>query len=195
MSFGVTFYPRKKLAVGRPLTREDLKLLVHECDLALAEAKGKQTWRIPTSEAQSRPATKNTVVAYSHDWDVETHFRSTISYQQKMYREKRHFQRFYTSTILMYRDNGQLKVGKTINLSLGGAKILSDKPLPALRQLEVILILGKKARTFLSEVVYSERTTPDSSTFYTGLQFKELNAEDFQVLEGYFQEIQKEALN
>jgi len=195
MSFGVTIFPRKRLDGENLLTKEDLKHLVHECDLALAEAKGKQTWRLPPSETQARPSTKNLVVAYSRDWEIENHSRPTLNYQEKMYREKRHFQRYYASTILMYRDDGQLKVSKTINLSLGGAKILSEKPLPASRPLEVILILGKKAKPIQSEVVYSEKASPDSSSFYTGLKFKGLTAEDFEALEGFFQEIRSEAFN
>ena len=195
MSFGVTIFPRKKIEDNGQLTREGLKHLVHECDLALAEAKGKETWRLPPSEAQNRPATKNTVVAYSRDWERENHVRPTMTYQEKLFREKRHFQRHYTSTIMMYRDDGQLKVCKTINLSLGGVKILSEKPLPASRTMDVILILGKKAHPLKGEVVYSEKAGPEASTFYTGLKFKELSGEDFQILENYFQEIQKETFN
>jgi len=195
MSFGVTIFPCKKIEDNGQLTREDLKHLIHECDLALAEAKGKETWRLPPSEAQNRPATKNTVVAYSRDWERENHVRPTMTYQEKLFREKRHFQRHYTSTIMMYRDDGQLKVCKTINLSLGGVKILSEKPLPASRTMDVILILGKKAHPLKGEVVYSEKAGPEASTFYTGLKFKELSGEDFQILENYFQEIQKETFN
>ncbi len=195
MSFGVTVFPHKKIEDDGQLTREDLKHLVHECDLALAEAKGKETWRLPPSEAQSRPATKNMVVAYSRDWERENHLRPTVTYQEKLFREKRHFQRHYTSTILMYRDDGQLRVCKTINLSLGGAKVLSERPLPASGTMEVILILGKKAHPLKGEVVYSEKASPDSGTFYTGLKFKELSGDDFQILENYFREVQKETFN
>ncbi len=195
MSFGVTVFPRKKIEDDGQLTREDLKHLVHECDLALAEAKGKETWRLPPSEAQARPATKNTVVAYSRDWERENHLRPTVTYQEKLFREKRHFQRHYTSTIMMYRDDGQLRVCKTINLSLGGAKVLSERPLPASRTMDVILILGKKAHPLKGEVVYSEKASPDAGTFYTGLKFKELSGDDFQVLENYFQEVDKETFN
>lgn len=195
MSFGVTVFPRKKIEDDGQLTREDLKHLVHECDLALAEAKGKETWRLPPSEAQTRPATKNTVVAYSRDWERENHLRPTVTYQEKLFREKRHFQRHYTSTIMMYRDDGQLRVCKTINLSLGGAKVLSERPLPASRTMDVILILGKKAHPLKGEVVYSEKASPDAGTFYTGLRFKELSGDDFRVLENYFQEVEKETFN
>ncbi|MGQ9800803.1 MAG: diguanylate cyclase [Candidatus Saccharicenans sp.] len=195
MSFGVTIFPRQKIPGDGKLTREDLKHLVHECDLALAEAKDKETWRLPPSEAQSRPATKNTVVAFSGDWETENHLRPTVAYQEKLFKEKRHFQRHYTSTILMYRDDGQLRVCKTINLSLGGAKVLSEKPLPAAGTMDIILILGKKAHPLKSEVVYSEKASPDSATFYYGLKFKELTGEDFRILEGYFQDIQKDTFN
>ena len=195
MSFGVTIFARRNFPSDGQLTREDLKNLVHECDLALAEAKGKETWRLPPSEAQNRPSDKNTVVAFSRDWETESHQRPTVTYREKLYREKRHFQRHYTSTIMMFRDNGQLRVGKTINLSLSGAKLLSDFPLPASRPIEIILILGEKARSLIGEVVYSQKTSPDSTSFYTGLKFKELTPEDFQILESYFDQAKAETFN
>ncbi|MGB9835801.1 MAG: diguanylate cyclase [Candidatus Saccharicenans sp.] len=195
MSFGVTIFPRKRMAANEPLTIEDLKHLVHESDLALAEAKGKQTWRLPPSDIQHRQLTKNTVVAYSRDWEKFNHAKPTISFQEKLYREKRHFQRYYTSTVLLYRENGELKVSKTINISLGGVKFISEKPYPSNLPLEVVLILGKKAHPLKSEVVYSERAGNDSPHFYTGLKFTSLSSEDFQVLENYFEQIQKQAQN
>lgn len=195
MSFGVTIFPRKRMAANEPLTIEDLKHLVHESDLALAEAKGKQTWRLPPSDIQPRQLTKNTVVAYSREWEKFNHAKPTISFQEKLYREKRHFQRYYTSTVLLYRENGELKVSKTINISLGGAKFISEKPYPSNLPLEVVLILGKKAHPLKSEVVYSERAGSDSPHFYTGLKFTSLSSEDFQILENYFEQIQKQAQN
>jgi hypothetical protein len=195
MSFGVTIFARRNFPSDGQLTREDLKNPVHECDLALAEAKGKETWRLPPSEAQNRPSDKNTVVAFSRDWETKSHQRPTVTYREKLYREKRHFQRHYTSTIMMFRDNGQLRVGKTINLSLSGAKLLSDFPLPASRPIEIILILGEKARSLIGEVVYSQKTSPESTSFYTGLKFNELTPEDFQILESYFDQAKAETFN
>jgi len=195
MSFGLTLFPRKRLASSEPLTKEDLKHLVHESDLALAEAKGKQTWRLPPSDFQNRALTKNLVVAYSREWEKQNHTKLAISSQEKLYREKRHFQRYYNSTLLLYRENGELKVSKTINLSLGGVKFISDKPYPSNLPLEVVLILGKKAHSLKSQVVYSERTGTDSPNFYTGLKFTSLTSDDFQVLENYFEQLQKEVQN
>ncbi|MDI6845039.1 MAG: diguanylate cyclase [Candidatus Saccharicenans sp.] len=192
MSFGVTFFSRKKTGTDSSLTKEDLKHLVHECDLALAEAKGKKTWRLPTSEEPSQTPRKNMVVAFSRDWETEKHLRPTVSYQEKLFREKRHFRRHYASTIMMYQENGQLKVCKTINLSLGGAKVFLESPLPISRPMNLILILGKQARPLKGEVVYTEKTGPESTNYYAGLKFTELTPEDFQILENYFQEIQKE---
>jgi diguanylate cyclase (GGDEF)-like protein len=195
MSFGVTIFPRKRLASNEQLTKEDIKHLVHESDLALAEAKGKQTWRLPPSDFQTRSLTKNMVVAYSRDWEKPSQATLAISTQEKLYREKRHFKRYYNSTLLLYRENGELKVSKTINLSLGGVKFISEKPYPSNLPLEVVLILGKKAHPLKSQVVYSERMGNDSPHFYTGLKFTSLSSEDFQVLENYFEQIQKEAQN
>ncbi len=195
MSFGVTVYPRRQMMSGERLTRDDLKHLVHECDLALAAAKGKETWRLPPSEGQPKAVLKNRVVAYSRDWESGKQPTTTIDFQEKLYREKRHFQRYFTSTFLIYKEDSQFKVSKTINLSLGGTKIISDKPLPVSRPLEVVLVLGKKARWLQTEVVYSEKAGTETPTFYTGLRFKDLSPEDLGLLQDYFQEIQKENYN
>ncbi|MDD8019923.1 MAG: diguanylate cyclase [Acidobacteriota bacterium] len=196
MSFGVTVYPRGQLISSDSLIKDDLKHLVHESDLALAAAKGKETWRLPAAKGQPRPVMKNTVVAYSHEWEQEGEQPGVaVTYQEAFYREKRHFQRYFTSTFLMYKENGHLRVNKTINLSLGGAKILSDKPLPAARSLDIVLILGKTARSLKTEVIYSEKAATDSPAFYAGLRFKDLSPEDLRLLEDYFQETQKRGYN
>lgn len=195
MSFGVTIYPRRQMMSSEGLTRDDLKHLVHECDLALAAAKGKETWRLPPSEGQPKAVLKNRVVAYSRDWESGEQPATAIGFQEKLYREKRHFQRYFTSTFLIYREDSEFKVSKTINLSLGGTKIISEKPLPVSRPLEVVLVLGKKARWLQTEVVYSEKAGTETPTFYTGLRFKDLSPEDLGLLQDYFQEIQKENYN
>ena len=195
MSFGVTIYPRRQMMSSEGLTRDDLKHLVHECDLALAAAKGKETWRLPPSEGQPKAVLKNRVVAYSRDWESGEQPATAIGFQEKLYREKRHFQRYFTSTFLIYKEDSEFKVSKTINLSLGGTKIISEKPLPVSRPLEVVLVLGKKARWLQTEVVYSEKAGTETPTFYTGLRFKDLSPEDLGLLQEYFQEIQKENYN
>jgi len=195
MSFGVTVFPRRQMVASEELTRDDLKHLVHECDLALAAAKGKETWRLPPSEGQAKSALKNKVVAYSRDWERGEQPAATIAFQERLYKEKRHFQRYFTSTFLIYKEDSQFKVSKTINLSLGGTKIISEKPLPVSRPLGVVLVLGKKARWLKTEVVYSEKAGTETPTFYTGLRFKDMNPEDLGLLEDYFQEIQKENYN
>ena len=195
MSFGVTIYPRRQMMSSEGLTRDDLKHLVHECDLALAAAKGKETWRLPPSEGQPKVVLKNRVVAYSRDWESGEQPATAIGFQEKLYREKRHFQRYFTSTFLIYKEDSEFKVSKTINLSLGGTKIISEKPLPVSRPLEVVLVLGKKARWLQTEVVYSEKAGTETPTFYTGLRFKDLSPEDLGLLQDYFQEIQKENYN
>jgi len=58
MSFGVTVFPRRQMADSDGLTKDDLKHLVHECDLALAAAKGKETWRLPPAEGPAKPILK-----------------------------------------------------------------------------------------------------------------------------------------
>jgi len=97
MSFGVTVYPRRQMAISEGLTREDLKHLVHECDLALAAAKGKETWRLPPSEGQPKAILKNRVVAYSRDWERGEQPATTIDFKRNFTGKKTFPEIFYST--------------------------------------------------------------------------------------------------
>jgi len=186
MSFGVAFLPKKRLEASSPINRSDLKLLAGEADMAMAEAKGKKAPEPGPEETGERVLMKNKICSYSREW-VEKKGGGTIqTYKETSYREKRRSERFNASTVLMIKENGSFKVARTVNLSLGGAKILTEAKLPLAKTLDLVLILGNKANALRSDVIYSDKATGESPYFYSGLKFNNLEPAEQKGFEEYF---------
>ncbi len=181
MSFGVTLFPKGRLDSLPSVTKNELKATANEADMALAEAKGKKHGSLKGKDIDEKPLNKNKVCVY-----IKGKTGFIKPYTEKFFEEKRKFERYYASTIVIYKENNVHKVTKTINLSLGGAKIPSEKELPLEKTIDLILILGNKASQFKGDVIYSERGGAESSAFYTGLKFKDISLEDKRNLEDYF---------
>jgi hypothetical protein len=82
-------------------------------------------------------------------------------------------------------------VATTVDLSLGGAKISSETQFPLAKTLDFFLLLGSRANLLAGDVVYSQKVSPHSSFFFTGLKFKDLSLEDKKLLETYFNLLEK----
>jgi hypothetical protein len=78
------------------------------------------------------------------------------------------------------------KVTKTINLSLGGAKIPTDSLLENHQAFDLILVLGKNACQVKGEVVYSVAAGENYSHFLSGIKFLDMQAKERKFLESYF---------
>ncbi|MGB8952504.1 MAG: diguanylate cyclase [Candidatus Aminicenantales bacterium] len=189
MSFGVTFFPREKLHTPETFTKNKLKKFVGEADLALAEAKGK---KLSALKLHEKSITKNKVCAYLREKASVVSKTSILRAEKdKLFPEKRKYERYYTSTLLIYKENGSHKVASTINLSLGGAKISAEAQFPLARLMDIFLILGSAAHPLKGEVVYSQRAAERSAYFYTGLKFRSLSFADQHLLENYFLSLEK----
>jgi len=182
MSFGVTMFPPEQISLNVS------KLILHkyaaEADLALAEAKGKRQAALGIDDKR---VYKNRVCAYVRDKSAvfsKTALLKTA--EDKVFSEKRRHPRFFASTLCLYRENGGHKVVSTVDLSLGGARISSEARIPADKTLDLMLILGNKASPFQADVVYSEKASPQSAFFHTGLRFRDLAPDDRQILQDYF---------
>jgi len=92
---------------------------------------------------------------------------------------------------MMVQENGGFKVAKTVNISLGGAKVLSNARLPVTGTIDLILVLGNKANRIASDVVYSDKAGGESPYFYSGLKFKDLSPANQKALEDYFESLRK----
>ena len=113
--------------------------------------------------------------------------RGTIqTYKETSYKEKRRYQRFNASTVLMIKEIGGFKVTKTVNLSLGGAKILSETRVAAGQDLRPGAGSGNKANPLRSDVIYSDKAAGESPYFYSGLRFKDLTPAEQKDLEAFF---------
>jgi diguanylate cyclase (GGDEF)-like protein len=187
MSFGVTVFPRK--ASDRPLSKTDLKRLAGEADLALAEAKGKR--RADLRSPATGPVTKNRVCSYLWEKQEAPGKPSDAPAPDRFFREKRRYERTPASTVLMFRENGGFKVAKTVNISLGGVRIVSETRLPPAKTLDTILVLDDKADLIRSDVIYSEKAEDDGPLYYSGLRFRDLNDAGMRGLEAYLSHFQK----
>jgi diguanylate cyclase (GGDEF)-like protein len=180
MSFGVTFFSKERIKSWDGASKNNLKKLANESDLALAEAKGKRA-----SPPGTRGFYKNRVSIYIRNRLEElTAPKSPEKFWEQP--ERRRHKRYYASTILVYRRKDFYRVTKTINLSMGGARIATDSLLDIRQPVELILILGNKACQLNGEVVYSMMAGDNYSHFFSGLKFVGLSVKERKILEDYF---------
>jgi diguanylate cyclase (GGDEF)-like protein len=191
MSFGVTMFPPRVPGQSPDIAKPDLRLLAGEADMAMAEAKGKRSFEPGSGGTGERVLTKNKVCYYSRERAEERQGGMIRTYKETFYREKRKSERHHATTLMMVQEDGGFKVAKTVNLSLGGAKILSDAQLPVAKTIDLILVLGNKANRVTSDVVYSDKARGESPYFYSGLKFKDLAADGQKALEDYVESLRK----
>jgi len=189
MSFGVTLFPAEKLGPPGTAAKPLLKAIVAEADLALAEAKGKRMAALHMSEEL---ITKNRVCAYIRDKAAVVSKTSILkTAKDRVFVEKRKFPRFYTSTMCLYRaDNGH-KVGSTVDLSFGGARLSIETSFSPAQRIDLFLVLGSQARTVNGEVIYSRKASVTASYYYTGVRFRHLTPSDRDALAAYFISLEK----
>ncbi len=180
MSFGLTYFSRERIKQWEGIGKQNLKKLANEADMALAEAKGKRK-----SSPGRRDFLKNKVCIYTKEQFGESTPPSELEKQREQ-TERRRNRRHYTSTILVYKKKDFYRVTKTINLSLGGAKIPTDSLLNLNQAFDLILILGSNACQVKGEVVYSMMAGENYSHYFSGIKFLDLPAKDRQILEDYF---------
>jgi len=186
MSFGITYFTGESFNNLEKISKNDLKRFANEADMALAEAKGKKASFLVEGKGKETSMSKNKVCVYYKRQNGRVKEEVIESYQHKFVEERRRYKRFYTSTILIFKTNGSNKVTKTINLSLGGAKISTDLKLPLAQTLDIMLILGNNACQLKGDVVYSEKAEGEFYRYYSGLRFRDLSFEDRKILEDYF---------
>jgi PilZ domain-containing protein len=187
MSFGVTCFDRTYFPDTDEMSPSDLKRLIIEANLAMAEAKGKTMLSDLSSEEDTLAPDKNRTSIFQPGLMRE----NTENQEEEIppvlptAEEKRRYPRYMTSLSLIYKiDNGH-RVTKTLNLSLGGAKISTDHILSDGNTLELTVILGKSAFRCKGEIVYSVKSGEGFSVCYSGLKFWDLSLNDRCLLENY----------
>ncbi|HPW16995.1 MAG TPA: diguanylate cyclase [Candidatus Aminicenantes bacterium] len=193
MSFGVTVFPRGGGEPPLALTRDDLRRLAGEADLAMAEAKGKRRPGLEPRGAADGPADKNRVCSFV--WQEALEARpgdGAAGAERRFFREKRKYERFNVSTPVLIREDGGFRVAKTVNISLEGARIVSDAPLPEGPSLDAILVIEDKATFVKTDLVYSERSGGEPAFYYFGVRFKDLTYKEIEGLESYLSRFRRQ---
>ena len=189
MSFGVTLFPRALMDERGAATKATLKKFANEADMALAEAKGKRFAALKYAEGM---VVKNKVCAYVRDKSAVAGKISLLKTDaETTSKEKRRHARYFTATLCIYRENDGYRVATMVDLSLGGAKISSKAQFPPAKTLDLFLILGSRANPLKGDVVYSQKVSPNSAYFHTGLKFHLLSDEDEHLLRSYFLSLEK----
>lgn len=186
MSFGVTVFPKEGGGEPGALTKKELKRLAGEADLALAEAKGKRRPDLKPRDPGEGPVDKNRVCSFVRQEAGEGGEAAIACRPAAAFREKRKYERYNVSTPFLVRENGGFRVAKTVNISLGGARLVSDAPLDGGgAAFESILVIEDKATPVQSRVVYTEKADGDAGLYYSGVKFEDLSYQDVKGLEAY----------
>ncbi|HZX10762.1 MAG TPA: PilZ domain-containing protein, partial [Acidobacteriota bacterium] len=184
MSFGITNFSKDKFKSPKSITKENLKNLVNEADIALAEAKGKRTPLLEKKEEHILE--KNKISIYHRRISEESRSVSAHEPAEKQApTEKRRYPRFYSSLPLIYKNKKGHVAIKTINLSQGGVKVASHSLLPVNRNFDLILVLGNKAFECRGQVVYSHKGNGHLSQYYAGIEFTKMSIDNKKMLEKY----------
>ncbi len=191
MSFGVTVFPKTLGEQSALLTKADLKRLAGEADLALAEAKGKNRPDLKARGGAEASADKNRVCSFVWQQLEEPEKPQAPARGGHAARERRKYERHNVSTPFLFRDNGGFKVAKTVNISLEGARIVSDAPLPEGPSLDAILVIEDKATPLKCTVVYSEKGGGDPGFFYSGVKLEDMTFAEIKGLESYLVQFRK----
>jgi len=192
MSFGVTVLFRDTAGQTPVLTKADLKRLAMEADSAMAEAKGKRRPDLKMLPEPVNGRIKNRVSIYAPEAPaVDGRGDDGRASREATRRERRKHERTNASTLLMIKKGGEYQVTNTVNLGVGGARIVSDMRLTMAETMDAILVLGDKASFIRGDVVYSEKPDKESGFFYTGLRFRGLSSGDIRSLEEYLQQFRR----
>lgn len=85
------------------------------------------------------------------------------------------------------QQEGALAVGRTLNVSTGGARVALEMPLPAGTELEVTLQLGNRLLDVAGVVVYCE---PGNGRLpVVGIEFTDLSDDDQELLETHLERV------
>jgi len=190
MSFGITNFSKDESSGWKNMTLAKLKYFINEADKALLEAKGNRNSILYSTKDSVEIQDKNKICIFQDLTEAksEKHLRGLFSEKQS-FEEKRKHARYYTSASLISRNGSEMQVTMTINLSLGGAKIFSEKQFPPGKKLDIITILGKIALECKGYVVYSHMNKENLPFYHSGLKFSELSLNGRQVLRDHLSSI------
>ncbi|UCC40619.1 MAG: diguanylate cyclase [Candidatus Aminicenantes bacterium] len=183
MSFGVAYFTQERINSLKEITKTALTKIANEADMALAEAKKAMPPDLKPHERSEEYITKNKVRVYIKKPAKELEkVKVPSDYHEQLAKEKRKYERFYTSVLLINKKDYGPEIFNTINLSLGGARIPTESKISPSETLDLVLVLGNTATQLKADVAYSQKIGRDHPHFYSGLKFRDLTLEDKDIL-------------
>ena len=190
MSFGITQFTRKRFESPDSINKENLVQLVSESDAALSEAKGKKASNAYSQRENDFANSKNKICVYKKSSDeFEKPAEISVESQDEDSLERRQHQRYSTSTVLIYKRNTSSYVTKTVDLSLGGAKIRTEAPLISQNSYTMTLFLGDKSIHCIGDVIYSRKNEKKYPIYEAGIRFEALPPLYQNKLEEYLENL------
>jgi len=191
MSFGITQFTRKRFDTPDSINKENLIQMVSESDTALSEAKGKNASNgYSQRENDLSLASKNKICVYkTPSAGAERPPEISAETKKPDLMERRQHRRYSTSTVLIYKKNTSSYVTKTVDLSLGGAKIRTEAPLISHNTYTMTLFLGDKSIHCIGDVIYSRKNEKKYPLYEAGIRFDALPPLYQNKLEEYLENL------
>lgn len=192
MSFGIAYFTKERIDSLKEITKPELTKIANEADMGLAEAKKAMPPNLKPHEKGEKYITKNKVCIYIEKSPEQLKKMDAIPhYHEEFFKEKRRNERFYTSVLLINKQEHGPEIFNTINLSLGGARIPTETEIPPSETLDLVLVLGNTATQLKADVAYSQKVGRHHPHYYSGLKFRDLTLEDQDMLEHFLSAIIK----
>ncbi len=201
MSFGVTHFTRERFPDLGRITKQDLVHIVSEADVAMAEAKGKRrSGPFPEDISEEEYPAKNKIIVFTPQISSDKEFPETIAPPAPLPKavraqlepkkeDRRKFKRYDTTAYLIYKHGTDRKVFRTLNMSLGGVKMVAETELERGHSFELSLVLDDNTLDCKGDVVYCRPAETNQGFFVSGVKFRDLSFNDWKVMERYFNDL------
>ncbi len=201
MSFGVTHFTRERFPDLGKITKHNLIHIVSEADVALAEAKGKRRSGVfPEEISEEEFPPKNKIIVFAPKISADKEFPETISpptplpqavkaQLEPKKEDRRKYKRYDTSAYLIYKHGTERKVFRTLNMSLGGVKVVAESEFDRGHSFELSLVLEDVTLDCKGDVIYCRPAETNEGFYVSGVKFRDLSFNDWKIMEQYFEDL------
>lgn len=201
MSFGVTHFTRERFPDLGKITKHNLVDIVSEADVALAEAKGKRRSGVfPEDISEEEFPAKNKIIVFTPKISADKEFPETITPPNPLPKavkaqlepkkeDRRKYKRYDTTAYLIYKHGTDRKVFRTLNMSLGGVKVVAESEFDRGHSFELSLVLDDITLNCKGDVIYCRPAETNHGFFVSGVKFRDLSFNDWKIMEQFFNEL------
>jgi diguanylate cyclase (GGDEF)-like protein len=196
MSFGITFFSKTRFKNLDSINKKELIKITNEADMALSDAKGLKSLG-PNGKIQPDAMPEKNKICVFPRSNLEEAEKSniTLPVKEPYAKERRKSKRYYASLLVIYKNNGDSLVARTVNFSSGGVRINTPSPLDRNEPLELTLVLGSQAFECEGNIIYSQKNKDMSAPIQSGIEFKGLSLPNKKLIEEYFRSLTSDSAN